>query len=228
MQPYFLPYIAYWQLIASVDEFVVYDNIEFTKKGWFNRNRILDSDHDRLFTIPIKKDSDYLPVNQRFLADDSSKEISRILRIVEVTYKRAPYFQEVYALIKQCFMCPDKNLFAYNYNAIQAICTYLSIETRIVISSAVSINHDLKAEQKVLAICKAQEASTYINAIGGQQLYDRALFAQNGLELAFIKSHDIQYRQFDDEFVPWLSIIDVLMFNDVSTVKKILKEYELV
>lgn len=228
MQPYFLPYIGYWQLIASVDEFVVYDNIEFTKKGWFNRNRILDGDHDRLFTIPIKKDSDYLDVAERFLADDAAKENARTLRIIEATYKKAPYYAEVYPLIERCFSYDDKNLFAYIYHAIDQVKNYLEIETKITVSSSVPIDHNLKAEQKVIAICKAVETGTYINAIGGMELYDRAQFAGEGLELKFIKSNLLPYEQFGQPFVPGLSIIDVLMFNGKAGTQQLLKEYELV
>src|SRR5579863_5826998 len=104
MQPYFLPYIGYWQLINLVDTFVVYDNIEYTKKGWFNRNRILDQGHDRLFTIPIKKDSDYLNVNQRSLSADSAKENTRTLRIITSNYKKSPFFDKAYPVIEQCFL----------------------------------------------------------------------------------------------------------------------------
>lgn len=228
MQPYFLPYIGYWQLLQAVDEFVIYDNIEFTKKGWFNRNRILDGDHDRLFTIPIKKDSDYLPVDQRFLSDDSAKEIERTLRIIEATYKKAPYFAMAFPVIEACFRFADKNLFAYTYNSIQLICNYLEIDTRIVVSSHVAIDHSLKAENKVLAICKAESATTYINAIGGIDLYDKERFAHEGVSLQFIKADDIVYQQFGDAFVPWLSIIDVMMFNDTDQIKRMLREYTLV
>src|SRR3954467_5142491 len=100
MQPYFLPYIGYWQLIDAVDEFVVYDNIQFTKKGWFNRNRILEAGHDRPFTIPLKKASDYLDVNQRFLSDDSAAQITRVLNVVRANYQKAPYFAQAYPIIE--------------------------------------------------------------------------------------------------------------------------------
>ena len=228
MQPYFLPYIGYWQLINSVDEFVVYDNIEYTKKGWFNRNRILEADHDRLFTIPIKKDSDYLHVNQRYLSDDSDKEIARTLRIIEMTYKKAPYFAESYPIIKECFIYSDKNLFEYIHNSIKLICDYLDIDTKLVISSEVAIDHAMKAEEKVLAICKAENTGTYINAIGGMELYNVNKFRDNGVELKFIKTGDIKYQQFNNQFVPWLSIIDVMMFNDKATIKQMLESYELI
>jgi hypothetical protein len=228
MQPYFLPYIGYWQLIDSVDEFVVYDNIEFTKKGWFNRNRILDGDHDRLFTIPIKKDSDYLDVVERFVSSDAEKENIRTLRIIQTTYRKAPYYTEVYPIIENCFMHDGNNLFEYIHHTIREICEYLKIDTKITISSTLPINHELRAEQKVLAICKALNADVYINAIGGVELYDRTEFAKNGLELKFIKSKLIEYPQFGQPFVPWLSIIDVLMFNGKEKTRQMLQDYELV
>lgn len=228
MQPYFLPYIGYWQLIKSVDEFVVYDNIQFTKKGWFNRNRILDNDHDRLFTIPIKKDSDYLTVGARFVSDDAPTEIARTLRVIEATYKKAPHYAEVLPLVESCFLYSDKNLFEYISNSIKRVCDYLEIDTKITISSNIPIEHGLKAEKKVMAICAATETDVYINPIGGVELYDKQEFASNGLELRFIKSNPIEYPQFGKAFVPWLSIIDILMFNDKQAIQRMLEEYQLV
>lgn len=228
MQPYFLPYIGYWQMINAVDEFVVYDNIEFTKKGWFNRNRILDGDHDRLFTVPIKKDSDFLNVKERFLSDDSQKEALRILRIIQNTYRKAPNYTAVYPLVEAIFLYSDKNLFNYIYNSIQAICTYLGIDTNIIISSSVDIDHSLKSEQKVLALCKEQNAGVYINAIGGTALYDKEIFKSNNVDLLFIKARNIEYKQYNNQYVPWLSIVDVMMFNDKVKTSQMLKEYELV
>lgn len=228
MQPYFMPYIGYWQLIKSVDEFIVYDNIQYTKKGWFNRNRILNGDSDRLFTIPLKKDSDYLTVAERYLSDDSPKEIKRLLQIIQNTYRKAPQYAEVYPIIEGCFTCDKTNLFEYIYNSIKIICDYLEIDTKITISSTVDIDHSLKAEQKVMALCKATDTDVYINAIGGVELYDKAEFAASGLNLQFIKSKPIEYAQFGNAFVPWLSIIDVLMFNDKATVQKMLEMYDLV
>lgn len=111
MQPYFLPYIGYWQLINAVDEFVIYDNIEYTKRGWFNRNRILENDHDRLFTVPVKKDSDYLNVDERRIGDDATKENTRTLRIIQANYKKAPYYGEIYPLIEKCLLSSEINLF---------------------------------------------------------------------------------------------------------------------
>jgi WbqC-like protein len=227
MQPYFLPYIGYWQLIRCADEFVVYDNIQYTKKGWFNRNRILDGGRDRLFTLPLKKGSDFLNVNQRFLADDSQKEIQRTLRIIQNTYRRAPHYAEAYPVIEECFLYDEKNLFKYIYRSIQLMCDYLAIPTKITVSSAVPIDHSLKAEQKVMAICKATGADTYVNSMGGVELYDKAAFKANGIELRFLRPKLIEYKQFDNAFVPWLSIIDVIMCNSKERAVEMLSMYEL-
>lgn len=228
MQPYFMPYIGYWQLIHAVDEFIVYDNIQFTKKGWFNRNRMLEADHDRIFTLPIKKDSDYLDVKERFLSDDSDQEITRTLRVIQANYRKAPYFSEIYPLIEKCFLYPERNLFEYIYHSLTTICEYLDIDTKVTISSSVDIDHSLKAEKKVIALCKATDTDVYINAIGGMELYDREEFKTQGLDLKFIKTNPIEYEQFGKQFVPWLSIMDVMMFNDKATVKRFLNEYQLV
>jgi hypothetical protein len=227
MQPYFLPYIGYWQLIKSVDEFVVYDNIQYTKKGWFNRNRILDGDHDRLFTLPLKKDSDYLDVRERFLSDDSAKEIKRTLQIIQQTYRKAPQFAAAYPVIESCFLYDDRNLFQYIYHSIKMVVEYLGIDTTITVSSTLAIDHGLKGQDKVLALCKATHADTYINAIGGMELYDKETFAAAGLSLQFIKANPIEYPQLGNTFVPWLSIIDALMFNNVQRTQQLLEEYTL-
>ena len=227
MQPYFLPYIGYWQLLEVVDTFVVYDNIQYTKKGWFNRNRILDGDHDRLFTLPLKKDSDYLNVDERFLSDDSRREIDRTLRVIQATYKKAPQYEVVYPLIEKCFLYDQTNLFEYVRNSITTIAEYLGIGTPIVVSSTIDIDHSLKSQDKVIALCKALGADSYINSSGGQDLYDRSEFAESGIELSFIRADLQKYPQFGQEFVAGLSIVDVMMFNDQTTVRQMLQDYTL-
>lgn len=219
MQPYFMPYIGYFQLINCLDVFVIYDNIEYTKKGWINRNRILSNKTDYLLTLPLKKDSDFLNVNQRFLSDNWQKEKTKLLNIIQASYQKAPNFTEVFKLIQTCFLFESKNLFEFIYHSIKTICSYLDINTKIVVSSSLSINHQLKAEEKVLAICKTLQANQYINSIGGLQLYQQETFLEQNIQLNFIKTNHFTYSQFNHEFVPFLSIIDVLMFNSKSETK---------
>ncbi len=217
MQPYFLPYIGYYQLIAAADLFIVYDNIKYTKKGWINRNRLLRNGSDAIFSLALKKDSDFLNVIQRELAEDFDR--SRLLNQFRGAYSRAPYFRETFPLLENVVLNETQNLFHYIYNAILRTCEHIGITTEIRISSEVAVDEELKNQDKIIALCKTTGASTYINAIGGVDLYSRKIFEENGIDLKFIKSKPIEYRQFDPHFVPWLSIIDVLMFNPLDAVR---------
>jgi hypothetical protein len=228
MQPYFMPYIGYFQLINSVDKFVIYDNIQYTKKGWINRNRILSNGKDKLITIPIKKDSDYLNVVERELSESWGKDKIKMSNVIRSSYFKAPYYQETSELISKCLNNSEVNLFRFIYESIILINDYLEIKTPIVISSTIEADHTLKSQDKVLSICKKQNADVYINSIGGVELYDKEVFKQNNIELNFIKSNPLQYKQFDNEFVPWLSIIDIMMFNSKEQIKKYLNNYTLI
>jgi len=228
MQPYFLPYIGYFQLLNAVDKFVIYDNIEFTKKGWIHRNRMLLNGSDEYFTLPLKKDSDFLDVNQRVLADSFESDKIKLLRKIKELYNKAPQFESVYPIIESILNYKKNNLFRFILNALNEINNYLEIKTEIIISSSLPINHALKSEAKVLAICKTMKATHYLNAIGGLELYSKETFQSNDVELNFIKSNAIIYPQFDKEFVPWLSILDVLFFNTKEKVQEYLQQYTIV
>ena len=226
MQPYFLPYIGYWQLMNAVDKYVIYDEIEYSKKGWINRNRILMNNSDFLFSIPLKKDSDYKYISQREIANDFNR--TKLINQIRSSYTKSPYFGEVFDLINSIINYGDKNLFNFILNSINNINIYLGLNPTIVISSTIEFDNSLKGEDKVLSICKKMNASSYYNAIGGQELYSKDRFKDDGIDLKFIKSNQIVYSQFDNEFVPWLSILDVMMFNSVDEIKKMLASYTLV
>jgi hypothetical protein len=220
MQPYFVPYVGYFQLINSVDLFVVYDNIEFTKKGWINRNRIFVNGKDEYITLPLKKDSDYLHINQRFLSDSFEQDKQKMLRKIKECYRKASNFQQAFALTEEIFNNNSTNLFEFIFNSIKVVCNFLEISTELVVSSTININHSLKSEEKVIAICKQLNAREYINPIGGTELYSKKTFKKNLINLCFIKTKDFQYKQHGEIFIPILSIIDVLMFNHKDEVKK--------
>jgi hypothetical protein len=216
MQPYFLPYIGYFQLIGAVDLFIVYDNIKYTKKGWINRNRMLQNGEDIVFSLPLKNDSDYLDVRERELSNDFRRD--KLLNQIKGAYRRAPYFAQTFALIEQIVLHEEGNLFNFLHHSIAKTCAHLGIITKIRASSDVAIDHDLKSQDKVLALCSSVGASTYINPIGGMTLYSKKTFQENGIDLKFIQSEPFNYAQFGGEFIPWLSILDVLMFQPVGAV----------
>ncbi len=227
MQPYFLPYVGYFQLINVADVFLVYDNIKYTKKGWINRNRILQNGKDVMISLPLKGDSDNLDVHERELAADFNRE--KMLNQIKGSYKRAPYFESTVALLEQIIHYDDKNLFRFLHYSIVRTCEHLGITTQIKISSDVPIDHKLKNQDKVLALCEAIGARTYVNASGGLDLYSKETFREKGIELKFIQSKPFEYPQFEDAFVPWLSIIDVMMFNPLDEIRTCIRtNYELI
>lgn len=227
MQPYFMPYIGYFQLIAAVDQFIVYDNIKYTRKGWINRNRMLQNGQDVMFSLPLKSGSDSLDVCERELSTDFNKD--KLLNQFKGAYRRAPYFEQTLPLLEQIVRYEDTNLFRYLHHSIVKTCEYLGITTPIKISSSIDIDHSLKSQDKVLALCEAAGATTYINTIGGLELYSQDAFGEQGIELNFIKSKPFEYAQLGGEFVPWLSIIDVLMFCPLDIVRTyITNNYELI
>lgn len=227
MQPYFFPYIGYFQLIAAVDLFIVYDNIKYTKKGWINRNRMLRNGKDVMFSLPLKNASDYQDVCERGLAADFNRD--KLLNQFKESYRRAPYFTQTFPLLEQLVRYEDTNLFRYLYHSIVKTGEHLSITTETKVSSSLAIDHGLKNQDKVLALCKAVGASTYINTIGGRELYAKEAFREHGIDLKFIQSKPFEYSQLGDPFVPWLSIIDVMMFNPVETIKEsLITKYELI
>tara|TARA_R110002049_G_scaffold82349_2_gene209554 strand:+ start:513 stop:1214 length:702 start_codon:yes stop_codon:yes gene_type:complete len=228
MQPYLFPYIGYFQLIKHVDKFVIYDNIEYTKKGWINRNRILFNNKDEYFTVPLKKDSDYLAINERSLAENRTKALQKIVNRLEATYRKAPYFEVVFPLIKSIFLNEEYNLFNYLKASLTSVLDYLEIRTELVVASEIPIDHNLKSQDKVIAICKGLGATEYINPIGGTSLYSKETFSDIGLRLYFLKSEMIEYPQLENEFIPWLSIIDVMMFNSKETINEYLTRYDLI
>jgi len=225
MQPYFLPYIGYFQLMQAVDTFVVYDNIKYTKKGWINRNRFLREGKDAIFSLPLKAASDYLDIREREISPEFNR--TRLLNQLNEAYRRAPYYAQTIPLIERIVRHHDGNLFSYVFHSIKEVCEHLDISTEIRMSSEIQIDHSLKAQEKVLAICDSLGTRTYINSAGGTELYSKEVFSENGIDLQFIQSQPFEYPQFGNNFVPWLSIVDVLMFNSIGAIRSsILPNYE--
>lgn len=230
MQPYFFPYIGYFQLVAAVNKFVIYDDVNFIKGGWINRNNVLINKKSNLFTVPLIKASSNTLIN------DTKINLKfyniwkvKFLRSLEQSYKKAPYFTEVYNLIKNVLEINENDLISeLAVNSIKNVIDYLQLDTEICETSENYNNKTKSGQERVLDICGIEKASQYINPIGGIELYSKKTFKENGIVLNFIKSKPIIYTQFDNDFSPWLSIIDVLMFNSVIEVNKMVNQYELV
>ena len=224
MQPYFFPYLGYWQLLANVDKYVVYDDVTYIKGGWINRNNFLINGQKNLLTMRLEKASSYTLIKDIAIKDDFVK----FLKTIEMGYKKAPFFEDIFRLLKDICQCPDKKLGQFLFNSHIKICEYLGIDTELILSSSFEKHTELKGKDKVISICKQLGADEYINAIGGQELYDKKEFAENGIRLNFLQANLREYRQLKNEFVAGLSIIDIMMFNSKEEIKEMLNDFILV
>jgi len=226
MQPYIFPYIGYFQLVHAVDTFVILDDVNYINKGWINRNNILVNQSAYLFTIPLEEASQNKRINEIYVAD-KMKWRTNFLRTIEQSYKKAPFYHQVFPLIQDIINSDNPQISSLNHYALLKLGEYIGLDTKIISSSSKYDNRDLKAQSRIIDICLKEKASTYINPIGGTELYDRQTFADKNLELYFLKTGAIAYPQFNLDFIPGLSIIDVMMFNDIETIQDYLNRYEL-
>lgn len=224
MQPYLFPYIGYWQLINSVDTFVIYDDVNFIKKGYINRNNILINNQKYQFTLELQGASQNKLIKDIQVGSNGLK----ILKTIERGYKKAPYFYDVFPIIKDILEQDEKNIAKFIGYSIEQISQYLQINTKFIYSSDIQKDTNLKGKEKIIAICKALNASHYINAVGGLELYDKNSFEEENIRLDFLKSDSLEYKQFNQNFIPYLSILDIMMFNSVSEIKLNLQDYQLI
>ena len=227
MQPYFLPYIGYLQLMNEVDKFIFYDDVAFINRGWVNRNRILVNGKDFMLTVPLKDASQNKRIADIDLSDDP-KWRQKLLQTLGQSYRKAPFYKTVFPLLEKIVNLEVRTIAELVRESFPLLNDYIGIHTELVPSSDRYNNGELRGQERILDICLQEKATRYINPIGGMELYDRQRFADAGIELFFIQSKRVEYPQFQTEFVPWLSIADVLMFNDIPAVQEMLKEFELV
>jgi hypothetical protein len=227
MQPYFLPYIGYFQLINATDKFIIFDDVNYIKKGWINRNRILLNGKEYLFTIPLENASQNKLINEIDHSPGSAWKV-KLLKTFHSSYNKAPMFTEVYPMLEKIIDFENSHLSTFISNSIVQICNYLKIKTHIVLSSSQYDTTRLKGQEKILEICRKEHAGVYINPVGGFAIYQREAFNKEKVKLSFLNSKPIIYKQFGSDFIPFLSIIDVMMFNNKEKILGFLSEYELI
>lgn len=228
MQPYIFPYIGYFQLIHAVDVFVFYDDVNFIKRGWINRNRILVNGKESLFTIAVSKASQNKLINEiKILENTKSKD--HLLRTLEYNYRKAPYFEVVFNLVKEVINTSSNLISDLAINSVKLVSSYLEIDTLFEISSEkYSETKGMGKSERLITIVKREGSIDYINPSGGVELYDKLDFKKKGVNLQFIQNKLEAYSQFENESVIGLSIIDVLMFNSVEDSKRLIEKYKLI
>ena len=221
MQPYFMPYIGYFQLMAAVDKYVIFDDVNYIKRGWSARNNILVNGQKHLFSVSVAGGSQNNLYIQVLIIDDFTK----LRKTLEMCYKKAPCYAETMELLEKVFSFEDRRFNHFIRNSFEVVFDYLGINSSFLFSSELSNDKQLKGKDKILDICKLLGATEYYNAIGGQELYDRMEFEENGIQLHFVNATLEAYPQFSSEFIPGLSMIDVLMMNSKEQVLSLLEKF---
>jgi len=229
MQPYFFPYIGYYQLVKAVDHFIFYDDVNFIKRGWINRTNIITREGKQLLSISLSQSSQNKRINEIELTGSQDK----LLKSIEFTYKRAPFFNDIFPIIESCFDEQFKLISEVAAHSIKAVSNYLDFGTEFSFSSEFHRSTvGYEKARRLKDICRKENADVYINSIGGQAIYTKEEFESQGIEMFFLKSNNnLHYSQAPvrkDTFEPSLSIIDVLMFNNREKVKEMLGNFELV
>jgi len=224
MQPYFFPYIGYFQLVNAVDKFVLYDDVSFINRGWINRNRITINGKANYITVNLQGASQNRLINEIGIIDNKAKLKKTIL----LAYRKAPLFEQFWPIIEDVFNYQTETISELAAFSVIKTFEYVGLTTVFEFSSqnyADTIN--LRKDERLIKICKRNNATEYINPIGGTELYTKNQFAQHGIKLHFLRTNPLQYRQFGHSFIPNLSIIDVMMFNTIEQIHEMLDNFEL-
>ncbi|MBE7445664.1 MAG: WbqC family protein [Planctomycetia bacterium] len=227
MQPYFFPYIGYWQLIHAVDRFIMCDDVNYIKGGWINRNRILINGEPAYITVPLQQSSQNRRICDIALQPSPAWR-GKLVKMVETTYRKAPCFAEVFPVVERLIRHEAENLSDYLAHQVQTMAAFMGINAEFVVTSRCYKNDHLSGQARVLDTCKREGATTYINPQGGQALYDTETFRSAGLDLRFIVMRPLPYKQRVSGFVPYLSIIDALMEIGPVEIKQHLDEFDLI
>lgn len=229
MQPYFFPYLGYFALIKHSDQFILFDTPQFIRHGWIERNQVLKPDGETLYIkVPLKKHP-RSTIIKNILINNSEDWGSKIIAQLTPYKKKAPYFKEVISLLDDIFKIKTDSMVELNYESLRIVCSYLNIKTPISVWSEMDVEIDEvnSPDEWALNICKALKADSYFNPTGGMSFFDTKKYLDSGIKIYFLNHKPTEYTQISSDFVPFLSIIDVMMFNSPEKINEYLNNYEL-
>jgi len=231
MQPYFYPYIGYFQLIHAADRFILFDDVQYIRHGWINRNRILKPGGEgfQYIIMPLAAHTRDTLIKEIQPAD-ADKNKDKILRQLEHYKKTAPCYKAVRALIGDCFSMHQDTIGKMNGHYLKATCDYIGLDFKVELSSQMNFDYSRvkDAGEWALRICEQLQVKTYINPAGGMELFENSKFEESNIQLQFLQSGLKPYSQRREHFEPGLSIIDVMMFNEPAAIKDLINDYQLV
>lgn len=223
MQPYLFPYIGYFQLISASDLFLIYDDVAYIKQGYINRNSILSSNGATRFTVPVPGASSNKLISELAF----SRDVAKVLKMIEQSYSKSPYFESVFPIIRETLELEDRSIASVCQKSFEEIFSYLGKEKQFKKTSELEYDRSAAARDRLIALCHQFGADCYINAPGGRKLYTKSGFAEKGIDLKFIDSLPLKYSQGVTEYFSNLSIVDILMNCSPDLVIENMERYEL-
>jgi len=212
MQPSYLPWVGYFDLFLKSDLFLVYDNVQYDKEGWRNRNRIKTKDGVQWITVPVLTSGMNKPTNRDIQIDNKEPWRRKHLKSLELNYRKAPYFEAVYPILESIFSQSWDRLFDLNIECLRKICGYLKITTPMQFTSELGLELPEGKNEKLIALCKHFGASEFYEPEGGRNYIEAKQFEEAGIRLSFQDFNHPVYSQLHGPFVSHLSIVD-LLFN---------------
>lgn len=224
MQPYFFPYLGYFDLINCSDQWVVFDTAQYIRHGWVNRNRILHPKESwQYIIVPTKKSSREEKISNILINAETDWK-RKILGQLQHYKKTARYFKETIGLVEECISIAETNLSRLNTAILAKVCAHLGIPFNFEFFSemALELGPVDGPGDWALRISQALGASEYVNPPGGRQIFDPQKFQELGIKLTIREIPPLEYSCRKYEFIPGLSIIDVLMWNSPEQIKDFL------
>lgn len=228
MQPYFFPYPGYFSLIAATDKWVFFDTAQYIRHGWVNRNRVLKPNRDdwQYVIVPLEKHDRETPINRIFTIDDDWQK--RIIGQLAHYKKKAPFYKQAMDLIDDIiYEHVDRSLSKLNIRSVVKVCQYCSIPIEFQIFSEMNVDLGIidAPDEWALKITEMLEATHYINPNGGKSFFDPGKYLNAGIKLKFLDYYPIEYNQFNEHFIPGLSIIDCIMHCETSVIREMIFNY---
>jgi hypothetical protein len=213
MQPYFFPYIGYWQLINESDIFILFDDVQYIKKGFIDRNTIIFNSQPLKIKLELKKSSQNKKINQIFIGNNRCS----ILNQIDSSYKKAPNYKNFMPIVENIMLNEEENLARFLGYSILKIAEYLNIDTVFKYSS--DFKTFTSGKEKIKDLTILNKGNIYLNMIGGKRLYDREEFLKSGINLMFMNCNTIIYPQSSNLFLPFVSILDVCFNTPIEIIK---------
>lgn len=229
MQPYFLPYLGYYALIKNTDKWIVSDEFQYIRHGWIARNRILKPSVGwQYIIVPLEKHSFDTLIKEVKIKNSENWKV-KIINQLEHYKKKAPFYSEVIAFLKNAFLFDTDSISSLNVHLLNETCNYIGIPFNYEIHSEMKINIDpvYEPDDWSLNISKAIGATCYVNPPGGIKFYNKDKYDKAKIRLNFLKINLTDYNQCRSVFEPGLSIIDAMMFNSPESINEMLDKYEL-